>query len=128
MHSIFPAKWHGGGFSSSQTARKSLPVALPRVASHTLSTCLPRIFHVPCCLTTGRTHPTGYLDHCAANMRAFLGDGVRSVLFVPFALKDMDAYADKARTRFAAMGYGIRRLCLWQVTQMHRLHVAAYVR
>ncbi len=38
-------------------------------------------------------------------MRLF--DGAGRVLFVPYALKDQDAYAEKARARFAAMGIGL---------------------
>ena len=36
----------------------------------------------------------------------FLGGAAR-VLFFPFALFDRDGYAEKARTRFAAMGYSL---------------------
>ena len=49
-------------------------------------------------------HGQGYLDHCAAAMRAFLGPEVRRVLFVPYALADRDAYHAKAKTRFEALG------------------------
>ena len=41
-----------------------------------------------------------YLDHAMAEIHAFLGD-VSRIAFVPFALKDRDAYAAKARERFA---------------------------
>jgi dipeptidase E len=49
-------------------------------------------------------HGSGYLDHCAAQIRDFLGSIAR-VLFVPYALRDRDGYAAQARARFAAMGY-----------------------
>ena len=48
-------------------------------------------------------HPTGYLDHCSAAIVEIL-DGVDRVLFVPWALHDLDGYAEKARQRFAALG------------------------
>lgn len=51
-------------------------------------------------------HPTGYLDHCENAIGAILG-GVERVLFVPWALHDHDAYATKARKRFAELGFGL---------------------
>ena len=55
-------------------------------------------------ISTSTTHGTGYLDHCAGQIQAILGD-LRRVLFVPYALHDHDAYAAKARERYARMGY-----------------------
>lgn len=46
----------------------------------------------------------GYLDHAEPEIRSVL-QNVKRVLFVPYALKDMDGYAEMARKRFAAMGY-----------------------
>ena len=45
----------------------------------------------------------GYLDHGEAEIRQTL-DGVRTVLFVPYALHDQDGYAAKVRARLQAMG------------------------
>jgi len=47
-----------------------------------------------------------YLDHAEEQIKSFLGSA-RKVLFFPFALFDRDAYAAKAKARFAAMGYSI---------------------
>ncbi len=58
-------------------------------------------------VSTSTVHGTGYLDHCADEIRAFLGKEVQRVLFVPHALSDRDAYAAKARERFAALGYAL---------------------
>ncbi len=52
---------------------------------------------------------SGYLDHCAGEIRDFLGR-VESVLFVPYALFGRDAYAAKARARFADLGYKLHSL------------------
>ena len=52
-------------------------------------------------------HGSGYLDHCADAIAAFLGPSVKRVLFVPYASFDRDGYAAKARARFEAMGYGL---------------------
>ena len=51
----------------------------------------------------------GYLDHCQAEIRDFLGD-IKRILFVPYALYDRDAYAAKARDRFASMGIDLRSI------------------
>jgi dipeptidase E len=45
----------------------------------------------------------GYLDHVEEQIKEFLG-GATNLLFFPFALHDRDAYAAKAKERFAAMG------------------------
>jgi dipeptidase E len=54
-------------------------------------------------------HGRGYLDHVEDEIRGCLG-GARSVHFVPFALFDREAYAAKARARFAAMGIELHAL------------------
>lgn len=57
-------------------------------------------------VSTSTTFGTGYLDHAAAAMTETLA-GVSRLLFVPYALYDRDAYAAKARARFAAMGFAV---------------------
>ncbi len=54
-------------------------------------------------ISTSTVHGTGYLDHAESEIRAHL-DGISRILFVPYALADRDAYAAKARDRFAALG------------------------
>jgi dipeptidase E len=44
----------------------------------------------------------GYLDHCASLVQTFFAG--RKVLFVPYALHNLDAYTEKAKQRFRAMG------------------------
>ena len=61
-------------------------------------------------ISSSTVHGSGYLDHCAEEIRSFLGGGVSRVLFVPFALHDRDGYAATARERFAAMGYRLDSL------------------
>lgn len=51
-------------------------------------------------------HGYGYLDHPEAEMRDILA-GVRRVLFVPYAMHDLDAYAEKVRERLGRMGFDI---------------------
>lgn len=55
-------------------------------------------------ISNSTLHGQGYLDHCAAALVSHFGAGVRRVTFVPYALFDRDAYAAKARARFAALG------------------------
>jgi dipeptidase E len=60
-------------------------------------------------VSTSTTHGTGYLDHAAEAIAAHFR-GVRRLLFVPFALGDRDAYAEKARARFEALGIALDSL------------------
>jgi len=64
-------------------------------------------------ISASAVHGSGYLDHAEAEIRSFLG-AVRRLLFVPFALYDRNAYANKARQRFAQMGY--------EVTSLHEVN------
>lgn len=54
-------------------------------------------------LSTSTVFGTNYLDYAESEIRDFFRD-VSSILFVPFALQDRDAYAAKAVERFARMG------------------------
>jgi dipeptidase E len=54
-------------------------------------------------LSNSTNHRSGYLDHAMESIRGFLGPA-RRLAFVPFALKDQEAYAAKARERFAREG------------------------
>ena len=60
-------------------------------------------------LSNSTNFGSGYLDHAASGM-ARLFAGVRRVLFVPFALRDQEAYAGKARRRLADLGLEVDRL------------------
>lgn len=50
----------------------------------------------------------GYLDHCEAAILSLLRPSVRRVLFVPYALHDLDGYAATVRTRFEAMHFELQ--------------------
>jgi dipeptidase E len=67
-------------------------------------------------LSSSVCHPTGYLDHAEEEIRRLLG-AVRRVLFLPYALFDREAYAEKVAERFGRMGY--------EVESAHRLPNAA---
>lgn len=60
-------------------------------------------------ISNSTLHGSGFLDHAEAELRDFLG-ATQRVLFVPFALHDRDGYAEKARERFARMGYGLESI------------------
>lgn len=51
----------------------------------------------------------GYLEHCAGQIKSFLA-GVQRVLFVPYALNDLEAYAATAREAFKNMGFGLESI------------------
>ena len=60
-------------------------------------------------ISNSTLYGSGYLDHAENEIRSFLGN-VKSVLFVPFALYDRDAYASTARERFQKMGCGLESI------------------
>ena len=58
-------------------------------------------------ISSSTIHGGGYLDHCAAAIERLLRPAVTRVLFVPYALRDRDGYAARARARFARMGFEV---------------------
>lgn len=60
-------------------------------------------------LSSSTVHGTAYLEHAAGALKDRLA-GVSRVLFIPYALKDHEAYAAKARGAFQAMGFGLDSL------------------
>lgn len=52
-------------------------------------------------ISSSQVHGKGYMDHCLPEILTFLGEGKPPVLFIPFAKKDYDSYAEKIRKRFA---------------------------
>src|SRR5438270_3266169 len=60
---------------------------------------MPNILLISSSTVFGR----GYLDHVSAEIQDTLGK-VRELLFVPFALFDVKAYAEKAHQRFEPLG------------------------
>ena len=57
-------------------------------------------------ISNSTQHGSGYLEHCAGQIKSFLG-GVGRVLFVPYALDDLDGYAATARKAYEEMGFGL---------------------
>ena len=78
-------------------ALQDLTAALPAAARSHLRLLL---------ISNSTMHGGGYLAHCAADLRDFLG-ARKKVLFVPYALHDQDAYAAKAAAAFAAFGHDL---------------------
>jgi dipeptidase E len=57
-------------------------------------------------VSTSTVFGTRYLEHAYPELRDGIGRAGR-VLFIPYALKDRDGYAAKARAAFEEMGYGL---------------------
>jgi dipeptidase E len=57
-------------------------------------------------ISTSTVFGTGYLEHARSEIRDFLGR-TRRVLFIPYALRDHDAYTAKARVAFLGQGYAL---------------------
>ena len=60
-------------------------------------------------ISTSTVFGTRYLEHASAELRNLFG-GVARVLFVPYALKDRDAYTAKAREAFGELGYELESI------------------
>ncbi len=60
-------------------------------------------------LSNSTNHGSGYLDHAMDAIRVHLG-AVRRLLFVPFALKDRQAYTARVRERFVSEGVTVEGL------------------
>lgn len=58
-------------------------------------------------LSNSTCYRKGYLEHARDDLRDYLGDAVRKVLFVPYAGVTIawDTYADKVRKVYARIGY-----------------------
>lgn len=63
-------------------------------------------------ISSSTVHGSGYLDHCEAQLRV-LFEGGRDLVFIPYARPGgltHDAYTERARARFEAMGFRLRGL------------------
>lgn len=60
-------------------------------------------------ISSSNVHGYGYLDHAEEEIRRVL-EGRRGVAFVPFALKNHDAYTDKVRERLGRMGFDVTQV------------------
>ena len=60
-------------------------------------------------ISNSTLYGSGYLDHAESDIRSFLR-GVRSVLFIPYALYDRDVYASMAHKRFDQMGFKLESI------------------
>ena len=60
-------------------------------------------------ISNSTLYGSGYLDHAESEIRSFLR-GARSVLFIPYALHDRDAYASMAQKRLERMGYALESI------------------
>ena len=56
--------------------------------------------------STSKVHGTGYLDHLEEHLVELFA-GVERLLFVPYALHDVDGYAGQVRQRFAPLGIAV---------------------
>lgn len=58
-------------------------------------------------------HGSGYLDHCADEIKSFLGSEIKKVLFAPYARPggmSHGEYASRAKERYALMGYEVESI------------------
>ena len=60
-------------------------------------------------ISSSAVHGSGYLDYCISEVKSFFA-GRQSVLFVPFALHDRDAYARTVDERLGREGLAVDSL------------------
>ena len=60
-------------------------------------------------ISSSNVYGYGYLDHAEPEIRRIL-EGVRTVAFVPFALRDHDAYTARVRERLGRMGFEVTQV------------------
>lgn len=60
-------------------------------------------------ISSSRVHGHGFLDHAEPEIGSFLGGATR-VAFVPFALKDRDAYTTTVSERLGRMGFEVTQV------------------
>jgi len=59
-------------------------------------------------LSNSTLHPSGYLEYATDMINQFLGaSNVKSILFVPYALRDQDGYASKVKSTVEPWGYKV---------------------
>lgn len=60
-------------------------------------------------LSSSTVYGSGYLDYAEEELRSHLA-GVSRILFIPYAMHDLDSYATRVRERFAALGLAVDSL------------------
>ncbi len=61
-------------------------------------------------ISNSTQYGSGFLDHCAQQIKDFLGKDISKLLFVPYAGGDLDGYADKVKNRCKDLGYEVDSL------------------
>lgn len=56
-------------------------------------------------ISNSTQYGSGYLDHCETEIKNFLGNEIKRILFIPYASGNLDSYAQQAKKRFGLMGY-----------------------
>jgi len=60
-------------------------------------------------ISNSTNYDSGYLDHAANEIQEFLGS-IKNVTFIPYALHDQEAYAERAIARFEILGYQMQSI------------------
>ena len=61
-------------------------------------------------ISSSRTPGSGFLDHSKDEIRRLLGESIQSVLFLPYAQPDQDAYTRVASEPFENLGYSLESI------------------
>ncbi len=59
-------------------------------------------------ISSSQVYGKGYLDHCACEIKIFLKQKAKNILFIPYAKKDRTAYSEKVRIRLEKEGFQVQ--------------------
>lgn len=61
-------------------------------------------------ISSSQVYKKGYLDHCIGEIKSLLQEKVQEILFIPYAKKDRDSYAQKFVSRLEKEGFIVKSI------------------
>ena len=61
-------------------------------------------------ISSSQVYQKGYLDHCIDEIKSLLQEKVQEILFIPYAKKDRDSYAQKFASRLEKEGFIVKSI------------------
>lgn len=61
-------------------------------------------------ISSSQVYGRGYLDHCIDEIKTFLKDEIKEILFIPYAKKDTVGYTKKVKERLEPEGFTIKEI------------------
>lgn len=61
-------------------------------------------------ISSSQVYGKSYLDHCIDEIKSFLGNEIKKILFIPYAKKDRESYAEKVKNRLEKEGFVVKSI------------------